>query len=660
MPIEDINFLYQNSVKENMVILVDSNYRDRDSFPSPAEFEIHFAEPINFIFGIDILDTTVPRTMFMMDSENNSLHMRFGFDMLASNNDTVQHFLPQDFSSASTFFQRIESQISKYGLSLDNYDNIFIEDEDTLTNYTNRLLNDYPILRFKKNTPFLFDMKKSTTFNIFGFDRNTNTDDFPKYVKIEDVINYPSCVNVNLTDETVYKVIHIDTITKLDNGFAFRYIHNPEHLVGSFLHSIKLESINSVFSNNIVISVHDETDGVSITLVNEFVYNIFNSTSIVNIKKFNNDESKYGSHNSHLILRKNHIYSVIISTSDDISDVDVYLGYSYNIQLHNIQWNKRTFISKTISDPSQVVSVSASFAINEYHTLDKYDSITFPFYSNSIIKEKYEAISDIGTIRNFEIDIQRDDTILSNNIFILSLMYDDSSIADILLTYTILEERHVLRYVNDNIDLTPFSYILINFDHVERYSWKLYTQETITLIKNTDLIKHSYDYVFFYEFGLVSPGIINLASENYVLLRCPEIENHLLGSFNSNTELNPGVAVLNIDVQGYASGKSEFYSVQYKEFHPIGKLSKLKFRFERKSDRKLYDFKNVDLHFLMSIKYLAPKQKNLFHYSTLNPNYDANYINYVNDDVSSSESEFDEDDLKSRENRLFKYLKSYS
>lgn len=661
MPIEDINFLYENSVKENMVILVDSNYRDRDSFPTPAEFEINFAEPINFIFGIDILDTTVPRTMFMMDTENNSLFMRYGFDMLSTSNDNVHYFLPQDFSSASTFFQRIESQVTKYGLALDNYDNIFIDDEDTLTNYTNRLLNDYPIMRFKKNTPFLFDMKKSTTYNIFGFDRNTKSADFPKYVRMEDVVDYPSCVNVNLSDETIYKEIHIDTITTRENGFAFKYKHNPEYLVGSFIQSIRIVNNKSFFSNNLVLSLYDETDDISVTIVNEFVFNIFNSTSIVNIKQFNSDESKFGCHNSHLILRNNHVYRVAILTTEDVSDIDVYLGYSYIIKLQNINWNNRTFISKTIADPTQTVSISSSLTNNEHYTLDKYHSITFPFYANTTVKEKYVAISDIGTIKNIEIDVQRDDTIIYKNTFILSLMYDGVPIADILLRYTIIEERHVLQYVNENIDLTPFNYLLINFDNAERYSWKLYTQEAITLIKDpTDNVKHSYEYVFFYEFGLVSPGIINLASENYVLLRCPEIENHLLGSYNSNTELNPGVAVLNIDVQGYASGKSEFYSVQYKEFHPIGKLSKLKFRFERKTDRKLYDFKNVDLHFLMSIKYLAPKQKNLFYHSTLNPNYNANYVNYVNDDFSSSESEFDEDDLKSREHGMLKYLETYS
>ena len=108
--------------------------------------------------------------------------------------------------------------------------------------------------------------------------------------------------------------------------------------------------------------------------------------------------------------------------------------------------------------------------------------------------------------------------------------------------------------------------------------------------------------------------MLNLASEN-INMRCEEIENHLRGSYDIK-DFSPGLGVLNIDVQGYASGRTEFFSVKYKEFHPIGKLSKMKFRFERKTDGKLYDFKNIDLHFILSIKFLRPIQKEFFNKST--------------------------------------------
>jgi hypothetical protein len=89
----------------------------------------------------------------------------------------------------------------------------------------------------------------------------------------------------------------------------------------------------------------------------------------------------------------------------------------------------------------------------------------------------------------------------------------------------------------------------------------------------------------------------------------------------------------------------------------------MKFRFERKYDGNLYDFKNVDLHFMMSVKFLRPTQKESFQKSVLNPNYNPNYLGYFNktmqdlyDDETTDESDIDDEyfDMKfnDRENIL--------
>jgi hypothetical protein len=659
MPIEDINFLYENSVKENMVILVDSNHRDRDLFPSAAEFDISFDEPINFIYGIDILDTTIPRTMFMMDYNNNQIILRYGFDMLSITENTKFNFLPQDFSSASTFFQRIESQLGELNFSLNNYDNVYLDTDFMITNYSNRLLNDHPIRRFVRTTPFMFDMLNSSTFNIFGFDKNTTVHDYPKYVKVETILNSSLPVNINLTDSTSFKEVAVN-YEMVENGIKILYKHTPDYSVGSFLQNIHIINNKSVFNTDIYLSILDEIDNVSVTTINRFKY-IINNQSTVVIKKFSKLNDDFGSKTSHIILRKNHTYTFLIDTPDDCSDLSIYISYAYNIKLQNFEWNKRTFISKTIYDAKQQIVVDPTYTNLNITNIASYKSISFPFQYNSIIFDKYNSISEIGTLTKIEIEVQRDDTQLLNNTFILSLLYEDVAIADIELKYSADNDKYTLKYINDNIDASVFNFIVINFNNADKYSWRLYVQKSINVLQSIDnTVKHRYEYIFFNEFGIVSPGIINLASENYIILRCPEIENHLLGSYNSNHNVNPGLAVMNIDVQGYASGKSEFFGVKYKEFHPIGRLNKLRFRFERKSDRKLYDFKNIDLHFLMSIKYLAPKQKNMFVNSILNPNYSPNYHEYVNNEFSSSESEIDENEYNEKERTIMQYFNKYN
>ena len=96
----------------------------------------------------------------------------------------------------------------------------------------------------------------------------------------------------------------------------------------------------------------------------------------------------------------------------------------------------------------------------------------------------------------------------------------------------------------------------------------------------------------------------------------------------------------------------------------------MSFRFERKGDRQLYDFKHIDLHFLLSIKFLRPSSKSVFERSILNPEYDSNFIKYINNSNKNEEpSSDDEDDITTdeedyartfneRENYLMRYMSS--
>ena len=134
-----------------------------------------------------------------------------------------------------------------------------------------------------------------------------------------------------------------------------------------------------------------------------------------------------------------------------------------------------------------------------------------------------------------------------------------------------------------------------------------------------------------------------MITENYVILRCPEIEAHIRGSYDVN-DVSPGLALFNIDESGYVRTDTEFYSVIYKEFHPIGKLSKMHFKFQRKTDGELVDFKGVDVHFILSVKMLNPKKldarKMVY---ALNPNYNPNYMGFMDTEFDNVESDEEKD-----------------
>lgn len=154
--------------------------------------------------------------------------------------------------------------------------------------------------------------------------------------------------------------------------------------------------------------------------------------------------------------------------------------------------------------------------------------------------------------------------------------------------------------------------------------------------QNNKLYEYFYNknkqlFLSYSEFGLtqtlISPGIINLESARYVILRCPEIENHILGSYG-NFKFSPGVSLFKMtDTNSMQQLRFDFVNVIRKPFHPIGKLNRLSLSFENQ-DGTLYNFKGVDHQLLISIKYYAPKNTHRLPKSILNPYYNPNILEY--------------------------------
>lgn len=156
-------------------------------------------------------------------------------------------------------------------------------------------------------------------------------------------------------------------------------------------------------------------------------------------------------------------------------------------------------------------------------------------------------------------------------------------------------------------------------------------------------------------YALHAPGMISLVGERYVILRCKEIdENAQIGYAYMST--SPGLALFKLGVMGYADIRLDFSSIRYKEFHPIGKLSRLTLRFETLSGGA-YDFKGVNHHMLLVIKYYVPRmeprapralrapptatRRIADGSSRLNPSYDPDVGRYWCDNQGATDSDDD-------------------
>jgi hypothetical protein len=156
-------------------------------------------------------------------------------------------------------------------------------------------------------------------------------------------------------------------------------------------------------------------------------------------------------------------------------------------------------------------------------------------------------------------------------------------------------------------------------------------------------------------FTITSPGVVSLVGERFVTLRCPEVEQYIYGSvaFGNNS---PGLALFKLGVVGYSDSRFDFSSVPSKEFHPIGKLSKLTLRYEVLKGM-VYDFKGVNHHLMIVIRYLTAKKPGEFKDFSLNPNYTSNFMNHLRimeEKEGDSDDEDDIDDLTFRNEYLKK------
>lgn len=163
---------------------------------------------------------------------------------------------------------------------------------------------------------------------------------------------------------------------------------------------------------------------------------------------------------------------------------------------------------------------------------------------------------------------------------------------------------------------------------------------------------------------IYAPGMMYLLGNKYIILRCKEIEEHMYRSL-SYSKHHLGLAKMRINNYGYNDEKTSFLKVPVREFHPIGKLSRLTLRFETDTG-DLYDFKGVNHNMVFAIFYYEPKQENVVRASILNPDYNPNFNNYLykqdeqegeSDDDADDTNDFSRDDVEIYKKRELEYDK---
>lgn len=141
-------------------------------------------------------------------------------------------------------------------------------------------------------------------------------------------------------------------------------------------------------------------------------------------------------------------------------------------------------------------------------------------------------------------------------------------------------------------------------------------------------------YVNAAEYELVSPGLVDLTGEKYVLIRCPEIESFLHRD-RASEKYHPGLGMVKLGNNGFQEQRFDFVSFPARKLtNPIGKLSQLTFKLE-KADGTLYNARGLNHMLTIVVRYysivqgIEPSGSNTD--KLRNPSYTPNVTHHLQD-----------------------------
>lgn len=348
---------------------------------------------------------------------------------------------------------------------------------------------------------------------------------------------------------------------------------------------------------------------MSIEDVDYLYKNSIKESSIILVDSSNRDKSVYKKPNSYtleFLQPFKFVYGVeildssvprtmyIIDSNNDTLCFYTTTSVEYEMELDHRDYTLEDFISE-INQKLSTNSDNIIKRIQAYSVSIPASDVSKIFFSNSVTGE---ADSDKFYILAFKSNM-RETIGLDENTISNSLDYDQITDAE---AGTISSSNST--YTNEQIINGTFKSGKSKGDHDKYEIAGTYTDKQ----------------------NLQMPGLVNLLGDRYIKLRSDTIEQHLHSSVSAS--VNPiGLGLFKLGVSGYVDSRFDFINVKYREFHPIGKLASIDFRFET-LDGNLYDFKGVNHNFLLNIKFLTPiQQRDKVDY-VINPNYNPNLLEY--------------------------------
>jgi hypothetical protein len=525
MPIEDVDYMKVNSVRQSYMFLVDSADRDKYAYPTPSEYVVDFTTPFQNVVGFEVVNASIPRTMYNVDVINNGITFYIHDGAVAPTESmldkAITTVIPPGEYTIQTLVVALNGILSMHVNNDSDQPFAMITAESTTNppDVENKI-------RFRCPYPFFVDMGTSTCAETLGFDELTQPS--------ENIIPITS-----------------------------RRYEAPFPLRRRVFHSVDIPPQIAYGRER---AVFEGPRGV--------------------IKRLPVDSSAFVAQKFQLASRGylKQIFAALHSSVASITDIAT--------------WEVRRDLNAKPDMRSSGLIIASTIAVS-YTDGSLSDGQPVPTNEPILLEANVPYWLVLRST-------------FSNN---LSVYYND----------VIAEYTSMLTSEDGGVSWAP-----LDVDGV-------YFNMSVNVIV--------YD-----EYHVLSaPGIYSLMGPKYIVMRCREIEEHSFRSL-AFTKHHLGIGMIKLGVVGYSENRMDFNKVPLREFHPIGKLTRLTLRFELPSGG-LYDFKGVNHNVTFAIHYLEPVQKQQFRASILNPNYDGNFISYMykqedqESDSDDQEEDFDRDHL---------------
>ena len=105
---EDVDIMQASARREHHLAIVDSTTRDQTLCPHPSNYFVEFPKPFKNVFGVELVDAYLPRSMYTVDEFNNEIVFGIYVDNVLVKSKFT--FVPQNYN-ISTLIEALSSSV---------------------------------------------------------------------------------------------------------------------------------------------------------------------------------------------------------------------------------------------------------------------------------------------------------------------------------------------------------------------------------------------------------------------------------------------------------------------------------------------------------------------------------------------------------------------